>query len=561
MIICLAAGLVWAGPAPASTAQQKIQHVIIIMQENRSFDHYFGTFPGANGIPSPPPCMPVSISNPAAGCTAPFHDIHGFNAGTNHFAAQALAQMDDGVLTAKMDGFLQVQVQGGVAHSGTSCQGALKISPDCYPIADGIARHDVMGYHTAEEIPNYWAYAAHFRLMDGMFPGIRGWSATTHLDMTSEWAAICKSAAQSTSCKTSSDTLPPNAATQYPWASLFQFFDTNNISWKYYLGTGTEPDCDADEGTCAPQNQGPTIPGYWNPAPYFQYVKQKGAPYLASHVVDFNTYLVDIKNGTLPQVSWIVPSTEFSEHAPADVTLGMDYVTSIVNAVMQSAYWSNTVIAIVWDDWGGFYDHVVPPITYRLGARLAYGLGQRVPAILIGAYVIPGVDHNFYSFDSYTRMIEDIFTTGPQRLDPAGLGLPDSRPYIADSLMTARSITGATINFGEMVDQFDFNQTPLPPLVLSIAIPGGLKTLCTTQYAPVCTTRSVYISWNAIGGAAALNPVYHVTRDGVEIGKKCITTTTRCLDRPGSGDHIYRVYAVINGVASPPSAANEIVEP
>jgi len=549
-VLCLGAPL-----ARASTIPQ-VQHVVIIMQENRSFDHYFGTFPGANGLPSPAPCLPLYLTNPSAGCLSPFHDVHDTQAGAAHFAPEAIFDIDNGLAKAKMDGFLSVQVSGGT-NAGTPCDHITPLPLWCWPQRGGLLRHDVIGYHTDAEIPNYWAYAEHFKLLDGMYPGVRAWSGAVHLQMTSEWAATCTDYTNAMTCSSSVDTPSPTKANPYPWANLFQFFDANNITWKYYLGTGAEPDC--EDETCAPAQLEPAVYNFWNPAPYFQYVINKPKTYIPSHVTKVDAFLLDIKNATLPQVSWIVPSQDYSEHPPAGVTLGMDYVTSLINAVMQSPYWQNTVIFLSWDDWGGFYDHAQPPLIREPNAGPAYGFGIRVPAITIGAYVVPGIDHATYSFDNYTRFIEDVFI-GSARLNPAGLGVPDNRPYIADSLTSVGSVSGATIALGDIMNEFDFTQTPLPPLVLSTGIPGGLTAVCSTAYSATCTTNKVTLSWDQLGGYATLHPIYHVTRDGVEV-PTCNRRIPGCADLPGHGTHLYRIYSVIGGVASPPSAAVEITEP
>ncbi len=114
--------------------------------------------------------------------------------------------------------------------------------------------------------------------------------------------------------------------------------------------------------TCAPQSQSSLVPSIWNPAPSFLYVHRQGRPYLAAHNPPLKRFLADIATGALAQVSWIVPEQQFSPSTrPAGVTAGMEYVTSLINAVMQSPYWQDTAIFLTWDDWGGFYDHVVPP--------------------------------------------------------------------------------------------------------------------------------------------------------------------------------------------------------
>src|SRR5579859_7952243 len=159
-----------------------IRHVVVIMQENRSFDNYFGAFPGADGI-APGTCVPFDPNNPRLGCIRPFHDPHDVNAGGPHGPSDAQADLDNGVLSDFMDGFVSQQ-----ANAPQNCQ---PDAPECSTTKDGVARHDAVGYHTREEIPNYWAYAERFVLQDRMFEGMRSWSWPSHLEMTSEWAAIC----------------------------------------------------------------------------------------------------------------------------------------------------------------------------------------------------------------------------------------------------------------------------------------------------------------------------------------------------------------------------------
>jgi phospholipase C len=157
----------------------KIRHVVIIMQENRSFDTYFGTYPGADGIP-PGTCVP----DPAhGGCVAPFHDSADRNFGGPHAARNAVADRNGGL----MDGFV-AQAEGGGRCSS--------VSPDCSPCQQSrVGGHasrcvDVMGYHDAREIPNYWRYAHDFVLQDHMFESVASWSLPEHLFNVSEWSGL-----------------------------------------------------------------------------------------------------------------------------------------------------------------------------------------------------------------------------------------------------------------------------------------------------------------------------------------------------------------------------------
>ena len=151
-------------------------------------------------------------------------------------------------------------------------------------------------------------------------------------------------------------------------------------------------------------------------------------------------------------MSWVVPSGAVSEHPPAPVSYGQSYVTSLVNAVMRSPDWGSTAIFLAWDDWGGFYDHVVPPTVDENG----YGL--RVPGIVISPYAKKGyVDHQTLSFDAYDKFIEDDFLGG-QRIDPRTDGRPDPRPDVREDEKI----------LGNLINDFDFNQTPRPPVILPV---------------------------------------------------------------------------------------------
>jgi len=537
-----------AAPAGA-TKNIPIQHVVIIMQENRSFDQYFGTYPRADGIP-PDVCVPLNPKNPSLGCVAPFHDPHDVNAGGPHGPGNAQNDLDNGITTTKMDGFVseQTNAPGRCPPNG----------PGCTASKDGVARHDVMGYKTRDEIPNYWEYASHFVLMDHLFEGVRSWSWPSHLDLTSEWVATCTDDTKASSCTTDPNARAPAKTGQLPWVNLFQLLDVKRVSWKYYLGQGTEPDCEDDAITCAPQPQTSLVPSIWNPAPYFSWVKSRGPNYLKLHNPDISRFLFDIKHGGLPQVSWIVPSDEYSEHPPASVTEGMDYVTSLVNAVMLSPYWKNTVIILAWDDWGGFYDHVAPPnVDRNTSATPIQGFGLRVPGIVISAYAKPGtIDHQVLSLDSFATFIEDLFMNGT-RLVPSALGNPDSRPDIRDALTSVRYPDGGTAPIGKIMNDLDFTRKPLPPLIRSTSIPGGITARCDKDRSVHCTEPTVRISWNKVTTSRHNTITYHVLRDGVDL-PHCVTAKTACRDKPGRGVHLYRAYSVDSkNVRRPLSAAAE----
>ncbi len=237
----------------------------------------------------------------------------------------------------------------------------------------------------------------------------------------------------------------------------------------------------------------------------------------------------------------------------------MEYVTSLVNAVMASPAWASSAIFISWDDWGGFYDHVAPPNVDMNGSVYpVQGFGLRVPGLMISPYAKPGfIDHGVLSFDSYATFFEDLFMGGA-RLDPAALGEPDSRPDIRDSLTSVTFMGGRVAPMGQLMDEFDFTQAPLPPVLLSTHIPTEMIAVCSQDASAKCTSSSVTLTWSPLAAGSIPGPfTYHVQRDGAEIAQ-CVTSATTCTDTPATGPHLYRIYSVdARGTASPLSAAAE----
>jgi len=423
-------------------ARQDIKHIVVIMQENRSFDEYFGTYPGANGIPMQNGIPTVCSPDPQTGqCIKPYYNPNDVNAGGPHAAASATQDMAGG----KMNGFV-----AAFRAAQKACKDPN--TPGCVPGASP----DVMGWHDARQIPNYWTYAQNFVLQDMMFEPNASWSLPEHLFMVSGWSAKCSIPADPMSCVNALD--GPSglnvSSNDYAWTDLTYLMYKANVSWAYYLSAGIEPDCEDDAMLCTPKPLRPNVPGIWNPLPAFDTVKQDNQ---LSNIELVDQFYKAAKSGTLPAVSWIVPENKVSEHPPANISEGQAYVTGLINAVMQGPDWKSTVILLAWDDWGGFYDHVVPPHVDING----YGL--RVPALVISAYAKKGfIDNQTLSFDAYLKFIEDLFLSG-QRLNPATDGRPDPRPTVRENVP----------QLGNLLGDFDFSQAPRAPLVLPTNPPPG----------------------------------------------------------------------------------------
>ena len=443
----------WAAQPPADGIH-KIKHVIVIMQENRSFDSYFGTFPGADGIPMQNGRPAVCLPDPASGhCVKPYHDSNDRNGGGPHGLRAAVQDVHEG----RMDGF--------IAQAESGRRGCL--NPD-NPACTNSAAPDVMGYHDGRDIPNYWKYAKEFVLQDRMFEPNASWSLPEHLFQVSEWSARCTQHNNTASCVNNLQNpgMPPdfgqNRARRrrfaigwdrrpdpiYAWTDLTWLLHKSGVSWGYYVVAGTEPDCEDDEAMdCVSVRQNARTPGIWNPLPYFDTVRKDGE---LGNIQSIRNFMTKAKKGGLPAVSWIAPSGDVSEHPPALVSKGQTFVTQIINAVMSGPEWKDTAIFLAWDDWGGFYDHVAPVKVDRNG----YGL--RVPAMVISAYAKKGyIDHQTLSFDAYVKFIEDDFLGG-QRLDPKTDGRPDPRPDVRERAS----------QLGDLRADFDFHQAPRKPVIL-----------------------------------------------------------------------------------------------
>ena len=430
----------------------KIKHVIMVMQENRSFDSYFGTYPGAAGIPMRAGKPAVCVPNPVGGCTRPYHDRNDLNGGGPHAQGNAVADVHGG----RMNGFI---------HERDVAQATCTNIND--PACSGYGPPDVMGYHTAAEIPNYWTYAHDFVLQDHMFEAVNSWSLPDHLYQVSAWSARCRTRSPK-SCV--NDVVGPygvntfNRAVQQElttgqtsinlaWTDITWLLYVRHVSWAYYVQTGTEPDCAISSAvTCSAVQQGATTPGIWNPLPLFGDVRQD---HQLHNIQSLGSYFRAAKAGTLPAVSWITPSGNNSEHPPASVHQGQSFATAVINAAMRSPDWKSTAIFLTWDDWGGFYDHLTPPAVDQNG----YGL--RVPGIVISPYARKGyIDHHTLSGDAYLKFIEDDFLGGA-RLNPKTDHRPDSRPNVRENQPL----------LGNLVQDFNFSQAPRPPVLLPTSPP------------------------------------------------------------------------------------------
>jgi phospholipase C len=429
--------------APAAPGLNTIDHLIFIVQENRSFDHYFGTFPGADGIDfradgKPKACIP----DPKLGhCSRPYHSRAQIQEGGPHDHPAAVTDIADG----RMNGF----VKAAMRHN-TSCASD-RFDPRCKGFLGPRKQPDVLSYHTRADIPNYWAYASHYQLQDHMFGPTDSWTLPAHLFLVSAWSAFCPDPSDPMSCRSNINLFRKDQQHRYgrppiyAWTDITYLLHKADVSWAYYVGHGTcaDPPCP----TARPGPYG-TTPSGKNTLPGFSTVNHNDQ---LDNIEWHDAFIRQARNGNLPSVSWLAPGNQASEHPGSGTPIhaGQTYVTRMVNAAMRGPDWNSTAIFLTWDDWGGFYDHVKPPVVDING----YGL--RVPGIVISPWVKQGIDHQTLSFDAYLKLIEDRFLGG-QRLDPANDGRPDPRPTVRENVAI----------LGDLSTSFDFTQDPLPRLIL-----------------------------------------------------------------------------------------------
>jgi phospholipase C len=393
---------------------QYISHVVVIIQENRSFENFFAGYPKANA-PMSGCAIPVSKSsqrgitrdpvrrNSGSGSGCPKGDISVALTPTTwsgpdlqHNWNSSKREYDKG----KMDGFS----------------------------AFGKTPYGAYTYIEQSLLTPYWTMANQYVLADAMFPTEFGGSFTGHLTLVAGNDAIKQGTSPESEVDfpnglhddcdsppgTRSSYLTENAQEHYyqgpfpcfdQWDSMAQDLDKHGVSWKMY----------ADRVLGA---------GMWEPFEAMKYVRY-GQDWSTNIIAPQTKVLNDPNNGQLASVSWVTPSRPDSDH-PGDGGGGPSWVASVVNAIGESPYWPTTAIVVVWDDWGGLYDNAPPPqLDYR-------GLGIRVPCLIISPYAKQNyVDHTQYEYASILSFMEEVF--GLPRIGPASEGYTDSRATPLDN--------------------------------------------------------------------------------------------------------------------------------
>jgi phospholipase C len=418
----------------ANIAGGQITHVIMIVQENRSFDSYFGTYPGADGIPmsngQPTQCVP----DPAdATCVYPYLSNSDISYNSEHYEYAAVTDMNGG----KMDGFISLARQ----------QNLVPAQGDTDPNTGQSAAKQVMAYHTGatstDQLYSYWQMAKQYVLEDHLFEAVPTWSSPSHNYLVSGWSASYAPGVKGTSCVTSlcktnlDDPLSQMAAdhTDEGWHSLAALLTQKlgSKSWAFFSNSATpaiwKPLLNAKGGFADVQHDmaanGKPSAGQDNPSD------------INSDLAACNKNFTATQDCTsFPNVSWIVPSSADSEHPPFSIYAGESYVTKLVNQIGNTpSLWNHTAIFLSWDDWGGFYDHLAPPVQAPNGVfgKGDIGYGLRVPGLIISPFSCPGlIDSNIADHDSYLRFIEDDLLS--QTRISASDRRPDQRDAIAGGL-------------------------------------------------------------------------------------------------------------------------------
>jgi phospholipase C len=404
-----------SGPASSSSAGH-FAHIVLMIQENRSFDDFFATFPGADGATS----GEEETSN--GDVTVPLKEVNlAYRCDLGHSRRGFLRDYDGG----EMDGF---NLEG--------------ISDNCAPGPAGTRPYQ---YVNPAEIAPYWEIAQRYVLADHMFQTQGSGSFTAHQDLiaggtsingyesvvdfpdNTPWGCDAPRGTTAPLLEVIYSEIPPYMYFKqmkgpfpcYSYPTLRDLLDGKSVSWKYY----------------APAVRVGSAGALWSAFDAIKVVRY-GPEWMTNVTKSEKLIFTDVAHRKLPAVSWVVPDAANSDHPGNGMSdTGPEWVANVINAIGESPYWKSTAIIVVWDDWGGFYDNVPPPFFDSYG-----GLGFRVPMLVVSPYTVQStsgggyISHTQYEFGSILKFIENNWSLGQ-------LGTTDTR---------ATSI----------IDCFDFTQKP-----------------------------------------------------------------------------------------------------
>jgi phospholipase C len=383
------------GQARAHAVLGPIKHVVIIIKENHSFDNLFGRLPGAEGATKArvgKTTVPLNITP----------DV--LRGDIQHSGKNVLEAVNEG----KMNGFRK---QGGAIENGVD-------------VADS--------QFLPQAIPDYYNYATTFSIADHFFSTILGASFPNHLVLVSGQSAH-------TVDDVARKGLPPDAwgCDSNPAVTVKTYLNGQYNKVFPCFNVQTLADEANDAGLTWKYYNAP-IPNeayIWSALDAIRHIRFSSQ--WKTNVVPPQDFISDVQNGQLPTISWLSSDLAQSEHPPESECQGQNWTVDQINAIMQSPYWSSTVIILTWDDYGGFYDHVRPPSLKK------YSLGPRVPTLVISPYSRPGfISHRTYDFRSIMKFVEQTFQ------------LPQKMSYSRDDVASISNM-------------LDLHQAPLLPEVLS----------------------------------------------------------------------------------------------
>lgn len=368
-----------------TTPNTPIEHFIVLMQENHTFDNYFGTYPGAEGIPAGT-CIPVDpFDTSNTDCVEPFHIGDRPIEDLDHSDSTFNLQYNEG----NMNGFVYALNQRN--QNGSMA----------------------MGYYDDRDLPYYWNLVDEYVLFDMFFSSDHGGSFANHMFWVS---------GQQGGSRVTSDGYPDVV-------TIFDRLEERGISWKFYV-QNYDPNINYRTVEQVSGNRASQV--IW--VPVLNIARFLDDPELSSHIVDLSEYYTDLENGTLPAVAYIAPAGA-SEHPPGSIRSGQKFVKALIQALMRSSAWDSSAFMVTYDDWGGWYDHVLPPQVDE------HGYGMRVPAFMVSPYARRGhIDSTILDFTSILKFIEDNWNIEPLA----------ERDANANSFITA----------------FDFAQPPREPAFL-----------------------------------------------------------------------------------------------
>ena len=411
IIICLLVGTLSFGQFNVSNAQTKtflapstpIEHIVILIQENNAFDHFFGTFPGINSTFSLNPniCYPYVLGE-STPCVYPWNADGNYSAvmrnGLNHNWQESHTGYDRGL----MNGFVAAAVKDK------------KPSPQ-----------DAVSYFTGKTLPNYWDYASYYGLDVNFFSSTLSYSYPNHLYiMAGQDGGLHNQ--------------KPSFNLHYP--TLAGALTNNSVDWKSYNGNWNDSnDCKpVDSASFGDGNAGnQQAESDWNVLPDFPAIQLNSET--CHNILNSNDFFKNITSGYLPQVAWITPNQSVSDHPGSSAKLpqGQEWVAKVANSIATSPFYNSTMLLVTWDDFGGYFDTVAPDQVDT------YGYGFRVPLLIISPFTKSG--SIFYGtrqedFGAFLSTIEANY----------GLSPLTNRDAIAPPLFYTQN----------------FSQPLLPPLVL-----------------------------------------------------------------------------------------------